>query len=415
MNIPITSTFGAMPIEVKAAAYAPDTVGVSDYAEWESFFGAAGATAGPSVTPASAMSVPAVAAAVGLISGAISTMPVKVFRDDEAGNRTEAFDHPAHALVHDDATEWMSAGQLRGQLVTDALLRGNGYGLVRRDTAGLPYEILRLDPGAVTIMSDPNTGEPWFKLNGQSSPIHHGDMIHVPAPASHDGINGTATIQRARDTISLALALERHASRIFSKGARPSGVLNAPNTPTAVGARAAATAFGMAHGGEKSGRTAVLYGGMSWTPIEFKSVDMEFIAQRSFQNHEIAKAFNVPPTLIGELAKATLSNSEQMGRQFLQMTLLPWIKTIRDAYRRALISPADRKTYSIDFITDGLLQADSDKRAAFYASMRSSGSITANEVRRLENLPDHPDGNALGSPHITTTPNPTPPVETPND
>lgn len=92
------------------------------------------------------------------------------------------------------------------------------------------------------------------------------------------------------------------------------------------------------------------------------------------------------------------------------MTLLPWINTIRSAYRRALISPADRKTYSVDFVTDGLLQADSDKRAAYYAALRAAGVVSANEVRRLENLPDHPDGNALGSPHITTTPTSTPPV-----
>jgi HK97 family phage portal protein len=380
----------------------PVVVGLSDLGPWSPFFGGSTPTAGPSVTPTSAMGVPAVAAAVGLIAGAIGSLPVKIYTDNAAGSRTEAPDHPAYALVHDDANEWTSAGHLRGQLVTDSLLRGNGFGLVRRDADGVPYEILRLDPGAVSILRDENTGEPWFKLQGQSTPIHHADVIHIPAPCSLDGITGIATIQRARDTISLAIALERHASRIFSKGARPSGVLMAPEIKSAAGASKLATGFGVMHSDENSGKPAVLYAGVKWEATEFKTVDLQFMEMRAFQIGEIAKAFNVPPTLIGELAKATLSNSEQMGRQFLQMTLLPWINTIRAAYRRALISPADRKTYSIDFVTDGLLQADSAQRAAFYASLRASGTMTANECRRLENLPDRPDGDSLTSPHIAT-------------
>lgn len=404
MNFPITATYGTVTIEQKAAPMA--TSGLVSPEQWLLDMTGVTATAGPAVTPTSAMGVPSVAAAVGLIAGAISSLPVKVYKDATGGSRDEASDHPAYALVHDDANDWTSAGHLRGQLVTDALLRGNGFGLVRRDTSGIPYEILRLDPGAVSIMLDGNTGEPWFKLSGQESPVNHADMIHVPAPCSLDGISGTATITRARDAISLAIALERHASRIFAKGARPSGVLVAPDIKAKQGADNAAASFAAQHAGDNSGKPAVLYGGVRWEATEFKTVDLQFMEMRAFQIGEIAKAFNVPPTLIGELAKATLSNSEQMGRQFLQMTLLPWIGTIRAAYRRALISREDRATYSVDFVTDGLLQADSAQRAAFYASLRASGVLTANECRRLENLPDRPDGDSLQSPHIATSAKP---------
>lgn len=394
----ITASFGAS-LETKAE-FGSELSGVSEPALW--MLGDLPTVAGPAVTPSSALQVPAVAACVTLISGAIAALPVKVYTDAKDGGRQEAHDHPAYALVHDEANDWTAAGQLRGQLVADAMLYGAGYGLVRRDPNGTPYEILRLDPRAVSVMLHPVTGEPVFRLTvaGGQTAFTAADMIFVPAPVSLDGITGTATIQRARDTIALALALERHASRIFRKGARPSGIITAPNTKMAEAAENLRRSFTRQNADENSGGVAVAYGGLTFTATEFKSVDAQFMEQRQFQIHEIAKAFNVPPTMIGELAKATLSNSEQMGRQFLQTTLLPWINTLRAAYRRTLIPREDRKIYSIDFVTDGLLQADSAQRASFYASMRASGSMTANEVRRLENLPDHPEGNTLTSPHI---------------
>lgn len=232
-------------------------------------------------------------------------------------------------------------------------------------------------------------------------------MIHVPAPCG-----GVAPIVRARDAISLAIALERHASRIFAKGARPSGVLEFPEkNMTAPAVRLIRDSFAEQHTGENSGAPAITFGGATWKPTEFSTVDLQYMQMRSFQIHEIAKAFNVPPTLIGELAKATLSNSETMGRQFLQYTLMPWIRNIRSAYRRALLTLEDRKVYSVDFVTDGFLQADSPARASFYAAMRAGGNMTANEVRARENLPARPDGDSLASPH--TTANTTPALEAP--
>lgn len=409
----ITATFGS-PVETKAAS-ATASVGLSDYAAWTSMFGGLAPIAGPAVNPTSAMSVPVVKACVELIAGAIGSLPVKVYRSAANGGRDEATDHPAFDLVHDFSSDFQDAGQLRQQLVVDALLRGAGFGLVRRDADGFPFEILRIPPEAVTILSDPATGEPWFKIAFASGAetVSHADMIHVPAPCTLDGITGIAPIQRAKNAISLALAMEAHASRIFAKGARPSGILSFP--PTArlggKGAENALASFEHQTAGDNSGRPAVLYDGATWTSLEYSTVDLQFSELRAAQTHEIARAFSVPPTLIGELAKATLSNSETMGRQFLTLTLMPWITTIRAAYRRVLLTRDERRAYSIDFVLDGLLRADSDKRAAFYAALRAAGVVTANEIRALENLPAHDDGNSLASPH--TTANTAPAPETP--
>jgi len=75
------------------------------------------------VSSSSAMRVPSVACAVGLISEAVGTMPVKVYR---RADKTQAHDHPAQRLIHRTANPWTSATELRTALTADALLHGHG-------------------------------------------------------------------------------------------------------------------------------------------------------------------------------------------------------------------------------------------------------------------------------------------------
>lgn len=125
-------------LDTKAGLAAPDPAMLA-------MFGVVPSVSGASVTPQSAMRVPAVAAAVGLISSTIGTLPAKVFTKQDEGGKSPAPEHSAYSLVHDDANEWTSAAQLRNHLTTDALLCGNGYAFANR-VNGKVQELIRLSP-----------------------------------------------------------------------------------------------------------------------------------------------------------------------------------------------------------------------------------------------------------------------------
>jgi phage portal protein BeeE len=67
-----------------------------------------------------------------------------------------------------------------------------------------------------------------------------------------------------------------------------------------------------------------------------------------------------------------------------------------------VLTPEERKSksYSIAFDTSDMLRGDSAARAEFFAKARGSGVMTANECRALEDLPAHPDGDALINPFV---------------
>lgn len=359
-----------------------------------SLLGVAPTAAGVYVSAASAMRVPAVSAAVGLISEAVGCMPVKVYdRTDKA----QVGSHPAHRLIHRQANPWTSATELRTAMTADCLLRGHGYALVIRNSIGAPVELHRLDPDSVTQEATPD-GEPIYRVRQAAGDRLHPwqDILHVSA------FGGASPINLAREAIGLSIASERHLSGFYRQGGRPSGIIKHPNKLDAESAAKIAASWFKNHAGESAGGTAILDEGMDYQTVTGSHVDAQFIENRVEQIREIARAFRVPPPLLMELSRATWSNAEEMGRQFLTLTLRPWLSKWEAAYSRALLTPAEQDQFYVEFVTDDLLSVDSAKRATAYSQYRAAGVMTANEARAGLNLPPHPHGDELSNPYIST-------------
>ncbi len=119
-------------------------------------------TSGVSITPESALRVPAVSAAVNLIAGAVASLPMAIYKDDGQG-KTLAEDHPGFDIVADAANEWTASSDLRKQLAVDAMLWGNGYALANRAPNGEIVELIHLRPGSVIVSYDPATSQPTYR------------------------------------------------------------------------------------------------------------------------------------------------------------------------------------------------------------------------------------------------------------
>jgi HK97 family phage portal protein len=386
------------PVETKSLA-APE--------EWlVELFGATPATSGMTVTPRNAMSCAPVRCAVQAIAEAVGQLPLHVYRRGDDGAKERAQDHPAYRILHAEANDWTPASELREQLTRDALLHGNGIAYVNR-VEGRPVELLRLDPEAITITVGTTTGEPVYSTtedrNGRpvTRIIPRADVLHIRAP-SLDGIAGSSPVRMAREAIGLALVMEQHAARLFGSGARPSGLLSFKGISTPDALVRAKAAWEAAHGGSKSGGTAALPADVSWQAITLNSVDAQFLELRAFAVAEIARVFRVPPVFLMDYGRATWGNSEEMGRQFLTYTLMPWIKRWEGECRLKLFSGDERETYFAEFLIDDLLRADFATRMEGYGKAIASRILSPNEARAAENRGPYPGGNVFENPNTTT-------------
>lgn len=347
------------------------------------------------VGPGSAMRVPSVACAVGIISESIGDLPAKLFQH---GTKETARDHSSYKLIHDQANEWTSAGQLRADLTVDALLHDNGYALVSRASDGRPLELHRLDPGKVQMKHE-DDGTPYYLVTAGRGHIRYEftDILHIRP------FGGVSPIKLGREAIALAIAYERHIAGLFANGGRPSGIIKAKKSLDSEAKRKLVASWFSTHSGSNAGSTALLDEEMEYQQLSMTLADAQFAEGRLEQIREIARVFRVPPTMLFELTRGTWSNTEEMARQFYTITLKPWLTAWAWAYARVLLTPEERDQLYVEFVTDDLLTTDTAARATAYGQYRSMGAMTANEVRAGLNLAPHPEGNSLANPYTTSS------------
>lgn len=356
-------------------------------------FGATPSAAGINVTPTTALKASPVRAAVAAISGPLGTLPVHVFRRTEAG-KERAPDHPVYRLLHDQANDFQSASRFRELLTSDAMLHNGGFAFIARNSEGAPVSLNRLDPSGypVTVKSDPFEGPTYeIQQDGKTRPIARENILHLPSPS----LSGQGLVHDARDVIGLALVLERHASKLFANNARPSGVLSLKGVTSADALAKVKAAWIAAHGGDKSGGTAVIPSDAEWNALTMTSVDAQFLELRKFQIEEIARVFGVPPHILYELGRATWSNSEQMRQDFLDFSLMRWITAWENEIALKLFNADERATYFAEFLTDNFVRADLVKRTEAYTKAVGGPWLLANEARAAENRSPVAGGDKL--------------------
>ncbi|MBV2144418.1 phage portal protein [Falsochrobactrum sp. TDYN1] len=348
---------------------------------------------GVAVSTEIALRVPAVATAVRTISEAAASLNVKVVEIAADGSEKEVPGHPAVDLLRSEANEWTSGFEFIRSIMVDALCRDQG-GLARvsRSMDGRPLELIRYRPGFINVDYPDDTLQPRYRVNGILQDAS--EIIHLR------GTYDKSPLTLCREAIGVAIVMERHAARLFGRGARPGGVLRTKKPLGDKGAQSMIAMWRqMMDGADNSGKTAILYDDAEWVQMQLSSVDAQFQQLRLFQLQEIARAFNLPATLLGDLTKATWSNSAEMHRQFLQLCLEPWLRALEGALRRALFTKDQRKTLAIRFDRDDFTNVDLTARATAISSLRSSMVLTRNEARDWLDLPPVDDGNTFENPN----------------
>lgn len=347
--------------------------------------------AGVSVGPGSALTVPAVACAVRAISEAVATLDVKVVRRDGAAE-AEVPDHPVAGLLRDRVNDWTPGFEFVRDIVASALIYDQGGLAWINRVGGRPVELIAYDTAHLTAQRhEDGTGAYRYFLNGREVPAS--DIIHLRSPF------GRSPVSLARESIGLALTLDAHAARLFGNGARPSGMLSLKGRATPEVIKRIREAWQLAHGGGKSGGTAIVDDDASYVPLTMTSVDGQFMELVGFQILQIARAFRVPPQMLYDLARATWSNGEQMGREFLTYTLEPWLRALEGALGLVLFSDEERSTHRVHFERDDLTRADIGARATAYSSLIASRVVNPNEVRAWEGMAPYEGGSEFANPN----------------
>ena len=350
-------------------------------------------TSGKRVNERTSMQMTAVYSCVRILSEAVASLPLNVYRYTDNGGKEKAIDHSLFHLLHDEPNPEMSSFIFRETLMTHLLLWGNAYAQIIRNGKGEVIALYPLMPDRMSVDRDKN-GQLYYKYtkNNDDAPtmesgsvyLSPSDVLHIPG-LGFDGLVGYSPIAMAKNAIGLAIAAEEYGSKFYANGAAPSGILEHPGTlkdPARVRDSWNAT-FG---GSSNSNKVAVLEEGMKYTPISIAPNEAQFLETRKFQINEISRIFRVPPHMVGDLEKSSFSNIEQQSLEFVKYTLDPWVIRWEQALYRTLLTEEEKKTVFFKFNVEGLLRGDYASRMNGYATARQNGWMSANDIRELENL-----------------------------
>ncbi|MFV0302325.1 MAG: phage portal protein, partial [Paracoccus sp. (in: a-proteobacteria)] len=225
------------------------------------------------------------------------------------------------------------------------------------------------------------------------------EVLHLRYRLGSNQALGLSPIQIARETFNLALNQTETAAKQSAKGFRPEGavVFAQAIQPTQKTDVLDKLRDKIERNDSTSG-ILVLDGGADWKPFAFSSKDAEFLESRKLTALDICRVFGVPPSAAGITDNATYSNIGEESRALVQRCLAPMAKRIEQAMNAALLTPEARKTLFIEHDMAGLLRGDIGARYAAYRTGRDGGWLSANEIRRLENLPEIEGGDEYLSP-----------------
>lgn len=331
---------------------------------------------GVALSEEGALAVSAVYACINKISSTIASLDLGLYEIDDNGKREDR-NHIAYRLVTQEPNEFMGAYHFWVHIISDALMHGGGYALIKRDQNGSPASLTLVPPDQIKA-KDLN-GRRIYLYRDSDEALFNDDVLAIEC------FRGISPIQEHLENIGLAYAAQQYGSSFFGSGGNMSGVLMTDKTLTEDQYRRLSSTWDQKyHGINASHATAILEAGLKYERVGIPPETAQALQTRRYQVEEICRIFNVPPSLIQMSSDVKYSNVEQQDLFFAKHTIAPWVSNIEQEMRRKLLRPVERDNYVFKFSMLSLMRGDMAARANYYQTLLHSGVLSINEIRGLE-------------------------------
>ena len=335
---------------------------------------------------------------VDLISDSVAVLPLKTYRVDKDGFKSEHKEHPAYNLLNLEPNEDMTRFVFIKTIMVSVLLTGNGYAYIERDERANLLQLIYIPTSHVTIVwivDKKGIRRKRYQITGFRELVEPKDMIHI-LNFSYDGIIGVSTLTHARQTLNIATKSEEHAAGFFEGGGCVAGVLTVEGQRLNKDQRDQIYTTWKERTNPVTGHPngiAVLEGNMKYQPISISPKDGQLLESREFNVVDICRFFSVSPLKAFDLSRISHNTVEASQLQYLTDTALAVITKIELEINRKVFLSYERNHMITEFDTSAILRTDKSAQAAYWKDMSNIGAATPNEVRRENNLPRIENGD----------------------
>jgi HK97 family phage portal protein len=385
-------------------------------------------TAGMTVDGLTARAVPALTAAIRVAAEQVANLDLCVWTGSDIDRKKVVNSWQAKLLAHpnEQQTQW----EFYATIEESISLRGNSFVWKIKDPktqriialyALHPDQVRAYYPRMPSGVT--HGGNILFYVGvvpGYVDPLRQGfgfyqldldDLIILRGFGSGGQILAPSPLDVFQQLIGSGLGRLNYEASLYSRGASSKLAITFPGNLTQEQADRWRTLFAEAYTGPaNSSKALVMGGGATVHPISLSPTDLDLIQSGAFGVDEIARAFNVPASLLGGgslgRSSGTPLTPEHEQDRWLRYGLMPRLQRIESSFANDpdLFPPGT--PYYPGFETQRFLRGDLQTENAIIATQLQTGQLSVNEARALQGRGPVPGGDLPQLTPVGGAPNP---------
>jgi len=332
-----------------------------------------------------AMTLPAVAACLQFITGAVSGMPVRMYRKMENGGKEEIEDYRTQ-LLNRETGDTLDGVQFKRALVTDYLLDGAGYAFVnwqRNKIKSVHY--VHFDNVSALTNADPVFKEVNYWINGRRYDDYQ--VLRILRD-SDDGMEGHGILKENQALFSTMFKALRYEHSTIGSGAKR-GFLKSSKHLDAGILRSLRLAWAKLFSGDNS--VVVLNDGLDFQEIGTTATENQLVDNKTLNNNSVYAIFGIPTGLFSD------NPTSETYLQAIRTAVLPVARAIENALNKFMLLESEKGSLFFTLDSSAITEADTMTRYQCYEIGLKNSWLTVDDIRKKENmLPVGMDSIKLG-------------------
>lgn len=422
----------------RAGSLENPAVSLLDADNWAESFGTGTQTISKQdVSPTTALSLSAFWAAVKMISGDCSKIPLQTRKKEKGQKPTPDDSHYLSRKItpHGTPNADMSGLKLWRQVFTHALIWENAFVWLEWKGNQIANFVQLLSDRTAVVKQ---RGRKWVITEVGSSQDADGprivarpyeEVLHIEGLCI-DGLAGCQTVTTAREDIGNALAARELKSRFFGEGMHAGGVLQAPIGAKPDAIKKVEGAIEAQHTStSKSFRTLVMRDGFKFHQTQLNAQEAQQSEMDDAAIRDLARRFLLSPARLGLRDSISYNSLDADRRDYHDTTLSYWLAAQLAELNTKALTSENKKRWEIGHDQNlALVYADATTLATIATQGIQAGWLLKDEARGWFNLgplengegskpaePAAPGGQPQGDEPAPAPDDSDPPPEPPND
>ena len=327
------------------------------------------------ITKQEALSLPVVSKSVDWIASVIAGLPIKLLQRTEKGY-IEVYDDYRLPLLNEFSGNSMTANDLKHQLISDLLLEGNCYAYISKRGNKIT-KLSYIPTSKVTYTESVDSIDKIINAWVDGKQVQDYNVFRL-VTNSKNGFSGVGFVSDCQNLLNTILSSLDYENSAITSGVRR-GFLKSKSKLDNDKMNQLRQAWRKLTS-PKQTDVLVLNAGLEFEDASSTATESQLSQNKVINTQQVLSYFGLPTNFFEG------ANSESYLTA-VRNAVLPLVRQFVTALNNYLLLESEKNTLKFDIDTSELLRLNANERYDAYQKGLSSGILTIDEVRRMENLP----------------------------